>query len=107
MQRSPKRKDVSRLGLLLTYLQNGIEKSWQRIPSVIAMFVAEASFILLDPSNEHYQPISKLLVGSSRVNLEVCCQNIRNYYLVFMINLFFESGNPFSDVQITMLLCKK
>ncbi|XP_074349561.1 uncharacterized protein LOC141689235 isoform X2 [Apium graveolens] len=70
LERNPKRKDVTRICLLLTYLQNGIVKSWQRIPSITAMFVAEASFILLDPSNEHYVPISKLLVGSSRVDLE-------------------------------------
>ncbi|KAJ4980420.1 hypothetical protein NE237_031257 [Protea cynaroides] len=64
------RKEGLRLQLLLTYLQNGIEEPWQKIPSLIAIFAAEASFILLDPSNEHYVTISKLLMRSPRVNLK-------------------------------------
>ncbi|KAL6954143.1 diphosphoinositol-polyphosphate diphosphatase [Sarracenia purpurea var. burkii] len=47
-----------RLRLLLTYLQNGIEEPWQRIPSITAMFVAEASLILLDPLHNHYSTIN-------------------------------------------------
>lgn len=70
LENSRKRKDVARLQLLLTYLQNGIEEPWKRIPSVIAIFTAESSFILLDPSNDHYSTISKLLMRSSRVNLK-------------------------------------
>ncbi|KAG5532321.1 hypothetical protein RHGRI_026825 [Rhododendron griersonianum] len=35
-----------RLRFSLTYLQNGIEDAWQRIPSITAKFVAEASVIL-------------------------------------------------------------
>lgn len=60
-----------RLRLLLTYVQNGIEEPWQRIPSVIAIFAAEASLLLLDPSHDHYTSVSKLLMCSSRVNLKV------------------------------------
>lgn len=66
-----KRKDVMQLRLLLTYMQNGIEEPWQRIPSVTAIFAAEASFILLDPSHEHYSTISKLLMRSTGVNMKV------------------------------------
>ncbi|XP_057475147.1 uncharacterized protein LOC130763274 [Actinidia eriantha] len=65
-----KRKDLMRLRLLLTYLQNGIEEPWQRIPSITAMFIAEASFILLDPLHDHYSTISKLLMRSPGVNLK-------------------------------------
>lgn len=60
-----------RLRLLLTYVQNGIEEPWQRIPSVIAVFAAEASLLLLDPLHDHYTSLSKLLMRSSRVNLKV------------------------------------
>lgn len=60
-----------RLRLLLTYIQNGVEEPWQRIPSVIAIFAAETSLLLLDPSHEHYATLSKLLMGSSRVNIKV------------------------------------
>ncbi|KAF6168052.1 hypothetical protein GIB67_011437 [Kingdonia uniflora] len=70
LENSRLRKEGLRLRLLLTYLQNGIEKPWQRIPSVIAIFAAEASFVLLDPSHDHYLTISKLLMRSSRVNLK-------------------------------------
>ncbi|KAF9589226.1 hypothetical protein IFM89_020664 [Coptis chinensis] len=64
------RKDVLRLRLLLTYLQNGIMEPWQRIPSITAIFAAEVSFILLDPSHSHYLTISKLLMRSPSVNLK-------------------------------------
>ena len=59
------------LRLLLTYLQNGIEDPWQRIPSIIAMFVAEASFLLLASSPAHYLTISNFLLHSPRVNVKV------------------------------------
>lgn len=71
MQKFQKRKDVMQLRLLLTYVQNGVEEPWQKIPSVIALFAAESSFILLDPSHDHYTDISKLLMQSSRVNMKV------------------------------------
>jgi nucleolar pre-ribosomal-associated protein 1 len=59
------------LRLLMNYVQNGVEEPWQKIPSVISLFAAEASFILLDPSHDHYTTISKLLMQSSRVNMKV------------------------------------
>ncbi|KAK9082658.1 hypothetical protein Scep_029129 [Stephania cephalantha] len=64
------RKDGLLLRLLLTCLQNGITEPWQRIPSVVAIFSAEASFVLLDPSNDHYAAISKLLMHSQQVNMK-------------------------------------
>lgn len=62
---------MARTRLLLTSLQNGIEEPWQRIPSVIAIFAAEASFILLDPSNDHYAALSRFLMNSSKLNMKV------------------------------------
>ncbi|XP_044505387.1 uncharacterized protein LOC123225472 isoform X4 [Mangifera indica] len=70
LEKCQKKKDFMRLRLLLTYIQNGIEEPWQRIPSVIAIFAAETSLLLLDPSHEHYATLSKLLMGSSRVNIK-------------------------------------
>ncbi|XP_035543314.1 uncharacterized protein LOC108983821 isoform X4 [Juglans regia] len=70
LEKFQKRKDVMQLRLLLTYVQNGVEEPWQKIPSVIALFAAESSFILLDPSHDHYTDISKLLMQSSRVNMK-------------------------------------
>ncbi|PWA96465.1 hypothetical protein CTI12_AA038640 [Artemisia annua] len=61
---SLKRKEVNRLRPLLNYVQNGISEAWQRIPSVHAIFAAEASVLLLDPSNNHYKTITKLLLHS-------------------------------------------
>ncbi|KAH7862002.1 hypothetical protein Vadar_033545 [Vaccinium darrowii] len=69
-QKCQKRKDLMRLWLLLTYLQNCIEEPWQRIPSITAKFVAEASVILLDPLHDHYSTISKFLISSTRVNMK-------------------------------------
>lgn len=74
-----------RLRLLLSYLQNGIEEPWQRIPSVIAVFAAEASLILLDPSNDNYSTISKHLSNSPSVNMKVCCSRFN-----FMISIFYS-----------------
>ncbi|KAE8719932.1 DEAD-box ATP-dependent RNA helicase 32 [Hibiscus syriacus] len=65
-----KKKDVMRLRLLLMYIQNGIEEPWQRIPSVVALFAAEMSLILLDTLHEHYSTLNKLLMDSSRVNMK-------------------------------------
>ncbi|KAL7615060.1 hypothetical protein Lser_V15G08570 [Lactuca serriola] len=61
---SQKRKDINRVRPLLTYVQNGISEPWQRIPCVHALFAAEASVLLLDPSNDHYKTITKLVMHS-------------------------------------------
>ncbi|XP_020531558.1 uncharacterized protein LOC18448051 isoform X2 [Amborella trichopoda] len=58
------------LRLLLTYIQNGIKEPWQQIPSVIAIFAAEASFILMDPANGLYVNVNQFLMRSPRVDLE-------------------------------------
>ncbi|KAM6556253.1 hypothetical protein CsatB_003272 [Cannabis sativa] len=65
-----KRKEVTRIRLLLSSLQNGIETPWQRVPSVVAIFAAEASFILLDPSHDHYATISRVLMNSSKLSMK-------------------------------------
>ncbi|XP_021758900.1 uncharacterized protein LOC110723822 [Chenopodium quinoa] len=70
LMRCQKKREVTRLKLLLTYLQNGIKEPWQKIPTILAVFVAEASVVLLDPSHEHYPVISKFLLQSPRVNLK-------------------------------------
>ncbi|CAI9754551.1 unnamed protein product [Fraxinus pennsylvanica] len=70
LEKCRKRKDVTRLRLLLSYLQNGIEEPWQRIPSITAVFVAEASFVLLDPSHDNYSTISKNLMHCSSANMK-------------------------------------
>ncbi|XP_038973323.1 uncharacterized protein LOC103720976 isoform X2 [Phoenix dactylifera] len=69
LQNYRKSKDALQLQLLLTYLQNGITEPWQQIPSMTAIFAAEASFTLLDPSQNHFFTISKLLMRSPKANL--------------------------------------
>ncbi|XP_024008102.1 uncharacterized protein LOC18994515 [Eutrema salsugineum] len=59
----------NRLGLLLSYVQNGVEEQWQRIPTVYTVFAAETSLILLDSSHEHHVPIVKFLKTSSTLKL--------------------------------------
>lgn len=70
LMRCQKKREVTRLKLLLTYLQNGINEPWQKIPTILTIFVAEASVVLLDPSHEHYPVISKFLLQSPRINLK-------------------------------------
>ncbi|XP_023639916.1 uncharacterized protein LOC17890382 isoform X2 [Capsella rubella] len=60
---------VTVLRFLLMYVQNGVKEQWQRIPTVNAVFAAEASLILRDSSQEHYVPIIKLLNSSSTPKL--------------------------------------
>ncbi|KAG0487245.1 hypothetical protein HPP92_009340 [Vanilla planifolia] len=64
-------KDSLQLQLLLTWVQNGVTTAWQKIPSVIAIFAAEASFTSLDHSQNHSLAISKFLMRLPSVNLKV------------------------------------
>ncbi|GMH25511.1 hypothetical protein Nepgr_027354 [Nepenthes gracilis] len=70
LEKCQRKNEVKRLRLLLICLQNGIEEPWQKLPTIIAIFVAEASIVLLDPSNDHYAAISKLLMRSPRINMK-------------------------------------
>uniref|UniRef100_A0A0D9W9S3 Nucleolar pre-ribosomal-associated protein 1 N-terminal domain-containing protein n=1 Tax=Leersia perrieri TaxID=77586 RepID=A0A0D9W9S3_9ORYZ len=71
LEASQKSKETWQLQLLLTYLQNGISEPWQRIPSVIAIFAAEASLTVLDSSHTQFATISKFLMHSTSVNLQL------------------------------------
>ncbi|KAJ3690484.1 hypothetical protein LUZ61_019648 [Rhynchospora tenuis] len=70
LENSGKGKDKIHMQLLLMYLQNGISEPWQKIPSVVAIFAAEASFTLLDASQHLFFTISKFLMRTSSVNLK-------------------------------------
>ncbi|KAJ4879506.1 hypothetical protein Rs2_36560 [Raphanus sativus] len=61
--------EKNRLMLLLLFVQNGVDKQWQRISTVSAGFAAETSLILLEPSHEHYGPILDFLKRSNRLRL--------------------------------------
>lgn len=75
------------LRLLLNSVQNSIEEPWQRIPSVIALFAAEASCLLLDPSHDHYAAISTFLIQSSKLKMRVYICGLQ----IFFHNVFFPS----------------
>ncbi|XP_059441149.1 uncharacterized protein LOC132173627 isoform X2 [Corylus avellana] len=94
LEKCQKRKDVMQLRLLMNYVQNGVEEPWQKIPSVIALFAAEASFVLLDPSHDHYTTISKLLMQSSRVNMKG---------VPFFNNFFWSSTVNFKAERLWIL----
>ncbi|KAL9667065.1 hypothetical protein QQ045_001411 [Rhodiola kirilowii] len=70
LEKSQNRKDVIRLRLLLTCVQNSIEERLQPIPSVIAIFAAEASMTLLDATNDHYSDIVEFLMSSSALKMK-------------------------------------
>ncbi|CAF2072169.1 uncharacterized protein LOC106445539 [Brassica napus] len=69
LESGTRNKQVKWIKLLLLCLKNGVEEPWQRIPTVSAVFAAEASLILLNSSHEHYVPIKKLLKSSPSLNL--------------------------------------
>ncbi|XP_059628326.1 uncharacterized protein LOC132271080 [Cornus florida] len=108
-EKCQRRKDIKRLRLLLTYLQNSIEEPWQRIPSITAIFVAEASLLLLDPSHDHYSTISKLLVSSPGVNMK-CVPLFHNLFKsnsvnfktdrLWILRLLYAGLNLEEDAQI-------
>ncbi|XP_047968873.1 uncharacterized protein LOC125212686 [Salvia hispanica] len=94
LEKCQKKKEVVRLRLLLTYLQNGIEEPWQRIPSAIAVFAAEASVVLLDPSNNNYSTISKHLSNSPSMNMKV---------IPLFKNFFWSTSITFKADRVWML----
>ncbi|KNA12925.1 hypothetical protein SOVF_121720 [Spinacia oleracea] len=109
LMRCEKKREVTRLKLLLTYLQNGIKDPWQKIPTILAVFVAEASVILLDPCHEHYPVISKFLLHSSRINLksiplfhEFIWSSSVNYRTdrLWMLHLIYAGINSEDDALI-------
>ncbi|KAJ8549981.1 hypothetical protein K7X08_033688 [Anisodus acutangulus] len=109
LEKCQKRKDVMRLRLLMSYLQNGIEKPWQKISSVTAIFVAEASYVLLDPSHDHYSAISNYLMLSPSANMKgiplfqtffwSVSTNFRTERL-WMLRLLYSGLNMDDDAQI-------
>lgn len=74
LEKCQERKDVMRLRLLINSIQNSIEESWKRIPSVIALFAAEAPCVLLYSSHDHYAAINTFLIQSSKLNMKILCQ---------------------------------
>ena len=79
---------------MLAYFQNAIEDPWQKIPSVIAVFIAEASVILLDPSHDHYAAISKIVEKASqtklsKINLEVLITECDLRIAVLLFSFFY------------------
>ncbi|WOL03409.1 hypothetical protein Cni_G12129 [Canna indica] len=70
LENCQRNKHLLQLQLLLTYFQNGIREPWEKVPSVFAIFAAEASFILLDTRQNHFLTISKLLMHSPSMNFK-------------------------------------
>ncbi|XP_059294589.1 uncharacterized protein LOC132047580 [Lycium ferocissimum] len=109
LEKCQKRKDVMRLRLLMSYLQNGIEEPWQKISSITAIFVAEASYVLLDPSHDHYSAISKHLMRSPSANMKgiplfqtffwSISTNFKTERL-WMLRLLYSGLNMDDDAQI-------
>ncbi|XP_010545221.1 PREDICTED: uncharacterized protein LOC104817664 isoform X2 [Tarenaya hassleriana] len=65
-----KNNRIECLRLLLAYVQNGIDEQWLRIPTVSAVFAAEASLILLDSSHEHHAALKKFMGSSPRLKMK-------------------------------------
>uniref|UniRef100_A0A804LDW9 URB1 C-terminal domain-containing protein n=1 Tax=Zea mays TaxID=4577 RepID=A0A804LDW9_MAIZE len=69
-QYAQRSKETWQLQLLLTYLQNGISEQWQKIPSIIAVFAAEASLTLPDGSHAQFTVMRNFLMHSTPVSLQ-------------------------------------
>ena len=57
--------------LLLESLKGSLEQPFQRLPSVIAAFAAEACLVLVNPAYALYTPINKLLLRQPELNIQV------------------------------------
>ncbi|GAB2277806.1 hypothetical protein Dimus_012510 [Dionaea muscipula] len=94
LEKCRKKRESTRLLLLLTYLQNGVQEQWQKVPSTIAVFIAESSLILLDPSSDRYAAINKHLMQSSRINMKD---------IPFFHDCFWSSSVSFKKDRLWML----
>ncbi|XP_073128794.1 uncharacterized protein [Henckelia pumila] len=94
LEKCKKKQHVAQLRLLVLYVQNGIDEQWQRIPSIIAVFIAEASLVLLDPSHDNYSTISKFLMNSPCVNMRI---------IPLFENLFWSSSVSFRNDRLWIL----
>ncbi|KAH9322916.1 hypothetical protein KI387_017555, partial [Taxus chinensis] len=56
--------------LLLMHVKNALVEPWQKIPSVLALFAAESSCILMDPTNNQYATITHFLTNVPAMVLE-------------------------------------
>ncbi|KAI3986665.1 hypothetical protein MKX01_014203 [Papaver californicum] len=107
------KKSLSPLRLLLLSLQNGITQETQRIPSMSAIFAAEASLVLLDTSNDHHFAISELL-RRSPLNLkniplfdtlfESCSIKFKTDKL-WILRLSYSGLNLDDDAEIFQMKC--
>ncbi|MCO5561984.1 hypothetical protein L7F22_015610 [Adiantum nelumboides] len=70
LEEGPSFKGKPQIKLLLIFVKNSVLEPWQRMPSVAALFAAEASCILMTPSDVHYSIINKILFRSACLDLE-------------------------------------
>lgn len=64
-------KLTQQVQVLLEGLKRSLTQPFQRLPAVIAMFAAEAVFVLMAPGSAMYSPVNKLLLKGPVLNLEV------------------------------------
>ncbi|XP_024533954.1 uncharacterized protein LOC9637781 [Selaginella moellendorffii] len=63
-------KGKSQINTLLVFMKNAISQPWQRIPSVISLFAAEASCILLHPESPNYVVVNRFILRSPSIDLQ-------------------------------------
>ena len=64
-------KTTQQVQVLLEGLKRSLTQPFQRLPAVIALFAAEAVFVLMAPGSAMYSPVNKLLLKGPVLNLEV------------------------------------
>lgn len=69
-------KLTQQVQVLLEGLKRSVTQPFQRLPAVIAVFAAEAVFVLMTPGSAMYSPVNKLLLKGPVLNLEVELQNL-------------------------------
>ena len=64
-------KSTQQVQLLLDSIKRSLTHPFQQLPGVIAMFAAEAVYVLMAPGSAMYSPVNKLLLKRPALNIEV------------------------------------
>ncbi|KAH7429976.1 hypothetical protein KP509_09G076400 [Ceratopteris richardii] len=70
LEEGPSFKGKPQIRLLLIVVKNSVLEPWQRLPSSAALFAAEASCLLMTPSDVHYTIVSKFLCRAACLDVE-------------------------------------
>lgn len=64
-------REAPQLKMLVTAVRLSVPRRFQRLPAVVAVFLAEAATALLQPAAPMYPILNKMLLSRPQLNLSV------------------------------------